>query len=248
MAKVSYIVFGATGGIGSVLVRRLASRGARVFLAGRNPEKLEQIARETGAEPCVADATKPAEVELCVSRAVESAGTLDGIAHCVGSVLLKPAHITTDAEWEMTIATNLTSAFNVLRAGSRAMMSTGGSIVLVSSAAARTGIANHEAIAAAKAGIIGLTMSAAASYGAKNIRVNCVAPGMVRTPATIRITSSDKALKASTAMHALGRIGEPEDVASMIEWLIDPANAWVTGQVFGVDGGLGTVRTRGSAE
>lgn len=244
----SHIVIGASGGIGSALSRRLAARGSAVLVAGRNRDKIERLALEIGAQACVVDATQPSEVELCMSRAVESYGKVDGIAHCVGSVLLKPAHITTDAEWELTIATNLSSAFNVLRAGSRAMMATGGSIVLVSSAAARIGIANHEAIAAAKGGIIGLTMSAAASYGAKNIRVNCVAPGMVRTPATLRLTSSEKALKTSTAMHALGRVGEPDDVASMIEWLLDPDNAWVTGQVFGVDGGLGTLRTRGNIE
>jgi NAD(P)-dependent dehydrogenase (short-subunit alcohol dehydrogenase family) len=244
----SYLIFGASGGIGSSLTRRLFARGSRVFIAGRNREGIEEVARETGADFRIVDATQPSEVELCVSDAVESCGRLDGIAHCVGSVLLKPAHITTDAEWQATIATNLTSAFAVLRAGVKAMMATGGSIVLVSSAAARTGLANHEAIAAAKAGVIGLTLSAAASYGARNIRVNCVAPGMVKTPATARITSSEKALKASTAMHALGRVGEPEDVASMIEWLLHPDNAWVTGQVFGVDGGLGTVRTRGAVE
>ena len=126
----------------------------------------------------------------------------------------------------------------------RAMMNAGGSLVFVSSAAARSGLANHEAVAAAKAGVIGLTLSAAASYGAKNIRVNCVAPGLVASPMTARITSSEGARTASTAMHALGRLGEPRDVASMIEWLLDPSNSWVTGQVFGIDGGLGTVHTR----
>ena len=76
--------------------------------------------------------------------------------------------------------------------------------------------------------------------------MNCVAPGMVKTPLTAKITASEKALTASTAMHALQRVGEPGDVASAIEWLIDPQQSWVTGQVFGIDGGLGTVRTRGS--
>lgn len=244
----SFVVFGASGGIGSALSRRLIARGERVLLAGRNPEKIAQLARETGAAWHVLDATQTGDVDLCFAHAIETFGKLDGVAHCVGSVLLKPAHITTDAEWQATLATNLTSAFAVLRGAVKAMMSTGGSVVLVSSAAARTGLANHEAIAAAKAGIIGLTLSAAASYGARNLRVNCVAPGMVKTPATSRITSSEKALKASTAMHALGRVGEPEDVAAMIGWLLDPANTWITGQVFGVDGGLGTVRTRGTAE
>ena len=115
----------------------------------------------------------------------------------------------------------------------------GGSIALVSSAAARTGLANHEAIAAAKAGVIGLTLSAAATYAPKQVRVNCVAPGLVQTPLTGRITGSATASEASRAMHALGRLGEPDDVASALEWLLSPGNAWVTGQVLGVDGGLG---------
>jgi NAD(P)-dependent dehydrogenase (short-subunit alcohol dehydrogenase family) len=87
-------------------------------------------------------------------------------------------------------------------------------------------------------------MSAAASYGARNIRVNCVAPGLVETPLTARITGIETALKTSQGMHALGRIGRPEDIASAIAWLVDPDNSWVTGQVLGVDGGLGTVRAR----
>ena len=171
-------------------------------------------------------------------------GRLDGVANCVGSLLLKSAHSTTEAEWSSTIATNLTTAFAVVRAAARAMLPAGGSIVLVSSAAARIGLANHEAIAAAKAGVIGLTLSAAATYGSRGIRVNCVAPGLVRTPMTVRLTANDASLKASTAMHALGRIGEPEDVAVAIEWLLSAEQKWVTGQVLGIDGGLGSVRTR----
>jgi NAD(P)-dependent dehydrogenase (short-subunit alcohol dehydrogenase family) len=122
----------------------------------------------------------------------------------------------------------------------------GGSVVLLSSAAARLGIANHEAIAAAKAGVLGLVLSAAASYASRAIRVNAVAPGLVRTPLTAPLTMDETALKRSTALHPLGRIGEPDEVASAIEWLLDPGQAWVTGQVIGVDGGLATVRSRGA--
>jgi NAD(P)-dependent dehydrogenase (short-subunit alcohol dehydrogenase family) len=124
------------------------------------------------------------------------------------------------------------------------MIPTGGAIVLISSAAARTGIPNHEAIAAAKGGVLALTLSAAATYARYNIRVNCVAPGLVDSPLAARITASDAARKASAAMHPLGRIGHPDDVAAAIEWLLDPHNTWTTGQVIGVDGGLASLRAQ----
>jgi NAD(P)-dependent dehydrogenase (short-subunit alcohol dehydrogenase family) len=124
------------------------------------------------------------------------------------------------------------------------MAEQGGSVVLVSSAAARIGLVNHEAISAAKAGIEGLALAAAATYAAKGIRVNCVAPGLTRTPLTARLWQNDAVAKASAGMHALGRIGTPEEVASAIDWLLDSEQAWVTGQVIGVDGGLSRVRSR----
>lgn len=240
----AYVITGATGGIGSELARQLARNGARLLLGGREAAKLESLAAEIKAQSFVLDATDFAQTEAFIARAVELFGHLDGAVNCVGSLLLKPAHLTTDAEWHSTIALNLTTAFALLRASAKAMMTDGGSIVLVSSAAGRTGLSNHEAIAAAKAGIIGLTQSAAASYATRGIRVNCVAPGLVRTPLTARITGNETALKGSVAMHALGRVGEASDVASAIRWLLDPAQSWVTGQVLGVDGGLATVRSR----
>ncbi len=243
-AAPSYLIFGATGGIGSALCRRLASHGARLVLAARDAERLRVLADELKASAYPLDASRFADVDACVEDAHKRLGRLDGVANCIGSLLLKPAHSTSEEEWAATVSTNLTSAFAIVRAGAKAMMSTGGSIVLVSSAAARIGLANHEAIAAAKAGIIGLTLSAAATYAPRGIRVNCVAPGLIRTPMTARLTSSEVALKASTSMHALGRIGEPQEVASALEWLLSPEQSWVTGQVLGVDGGLGSVRSR----
>jgi NAD(P)-dependent dehydrogenase (short-subunit alcohol dehydrogenase family) len=240
----SYLVFGATGGIGENLCRRLASRGARLIVAGRNGEKLQKLGDELHAAAFPLDATRFEEVDACVAKVLQLHGRLDGVANCVGSLLLKAAHSTTEAEWSSTVATNLTTAFAVVRASAKSMMSGGGSIVLVSSAAARIGLPNHEAIAAAKAGVIGLTLSAAATYGPRGIRVNCVAPGLVRTPMTARLTANEASLKASTAMHAVGRIGEPQDVAAAIEWLLSPEQSWVTGQVLGIDGGLGSVRSR----
>ncbi len=239
-----YAILGATGGIGAALCQRLSAQGARLFSGARDEAKLKALAAQTNAGTMSLDATQSASVDAFIAQAVSMYGQLDGVVNCVGSVLLKPAHITTNDEWQFTLQQNLDSAFYLLRAATKAMQGRGGSIVLLSSAAGRTGLANHEAIAAAKAGIIGLTLSAAASYAARGIRVNCVAPGLVATPLTARITGNEASLKASAAMHALGRIGTPEDVASAIAWLLDPANNWVTGQVIGVDGGLASVRPR----
>ena len=176
--------------------------------------------------------------------AAAALGGLTGITNCVGSILLKPAHLTSTADWAATLATNLTSGFGCVRAAGRLMKADGGSVVLVSSAAARIGLPNHEAIAAAKAGIIGLVLSAAATYARQKIRFNAVAPGLTRTPLAAGLVASELAEKASVAMHPLGRLGEPEDVARAIAWLLDPQQSWVTAQVIGIDGGLADVKGR----
>lgn len=240
LEKLRVVVIGGSGGIGSAVARRIRGQGGHPILLGRSEEKLALVAAGLGVQTRAVDAANIEELE----QAVAAFMPVDGIVNCAGSILLKPAHLTSQQEWEQTIRTNLTTAFAVIRAGVKAFGSTGGSIVLCATAAARTGIPNHEAIAAAKAGVIGLTLSAAATYASRNVRVNCVAPGLVDTPLAARITSSETAAKASAAMHALGRIGRPDEVASGIVWFLDPENAWVTGQVLGIDGGLGSVRTR----
>jgi NAD(P)-dependent dehydrogenase (short-subunit alcohol dehydrogenase family) len=190
------------------------------------------------------DATDPEAVDACADAAAAALGGLTGIVNCAGSLLLKPAHLTSTADWQATIAANLTTGFGCVRAAGRLLKADGGSVVLVSSAAARVGLANHEAIAAAKAGIIGLVLSAAATYARQRIRFNAVAPGLVRTPLTKGLVASELAEKASVAMHPLGRLGEPGDVARAIVFLLDPAQSWITGQVLGVDGGLADIRGR----
>ncbi|BCW98892.1 MAG: short-chain dehydrogenase [Armatimonadota bacterium] len=242
-----FVIAGGSGGIGRTLCNLLSRKGHRLFITGRGPERLQAACEESGAQGMTWDAGLERDFSPVVESALERFGRLDGAVNLCGSVLLKPAHMTSDADLDAVLAANLLSAFSVTRSAAKALMkSGGGSIVLVSSAAARVGLANHEAIAAAKAGVIGLTLSAAATYAGSGIRVNCVAPGLVRTPATARITSNETSLKMSEQMHALGRIGEPMDVASAIAWLLDPEAGWVTGQVIGVDGGLATVRSRGS--
>jgi 3-oxoacyl-[acyl-carrier protein] reductase len=238
------LVVGATGGIGSALCRMLVASGQRVFLASRSPSSLQLLGDDLGM-PCGAvDATDPDALDATADAAAASLGGLTGIVNCAGSLLLKPAHLTTAADWQATIAANLTTGFGCVRAAGRLLKAEGGSVVLVSSAAARVGLANHEAIAAAKAGVIGLVLSAAATYARQRIRFNAVAPGLVRTPLTKGLVASELAEKASVAMHPLGRLGEPEEVARAIAFLLDPAQSWITGQVLGVDGGLADVRGR----
>jgi NAD(P)-dependent dehydrogenase (short-subunit alcohol dehydrogenase family) len=230
MDKVTYVITGATGGIGSALCRELVRSGAGVALAARDAGRLEALAEELGGAPWRAlDATRPADVEGFLREVTESHGQLGGVANCVGSLLLKAAHLTSDEEWEGTLATNLGSAFAAVRGAVRVLGRGGGSVVLVSSAAARVGLPNHEAIAAAKAGVTGLALSAAATYAPRGLRVNVVAPGLVETPLTSSLTSSPTLRKASEGMHPVGRIGQPEEVARLMAWLLDPAQSWVTG-------------------
>ena len=236
-----YVVLGATGGIGSELCRRLANGGAKLVVGARDEERLDDLADRLGAYPVPLDATKTGEVDRLFGEAVEEFGHISGAANCVGSFVLKPAHLTSDEEWAETIALNMTTAFGTIKAAAKHMPH-GSSVVLLSSVAARVGLANHEAIAAAKAGVVGLALSAAATYVGRDLRVNAVAPGLVQTPMTESVTRSETARQASVDLHPLGRLGESTDVAAMIEWLLDPANTWVTGQVFGVDGGLSTLR------
>lgn len=243
--KPAAVIFGAGGGIGTSLARRLAAGQWSLLLSARRAESLESLGTELGASTGLAEATRGAEVEAVLSQAGEKFGRLDGVVNCCGSLLLKSAHLTTEEEWAHTIAANLTTSFLILRAAAARMMrSGGGSIVLMSSAVAQRGMINHEAIAAAKAGVVGLAQAAAATYARYQIRVNCVAPGLTRTPLAGPITKNEASLKASAAMHPLGRIGEPNEVASAIAWLLDPEQKWVTGQVIGVDGGLSSIQAR----
>jgi 3-oxoacyl-[acyl-carrier protein] reductase len=238
------LIFGGSGGIGSSVARDLVRRKIPVCLAGRSEEQLALRVNEVGAAGyVVADATNLEQVEAAFASAGTMMDGVRGVAHCVGSILLKPAHLTSEAEFVDVMNINLTSAFLVVRTAARTMTS-GGSVVLFSSAAARIGLANHEAIAAAKAGIIGLAFSAAATYAARGLRFNCVAPGLVATALSEKITSNPAAAAFSTALHPLGRLGEPDDVGVVAGLLLSDEASWITGQVFGVDGGLGALKTK----
>jgi 3-oxoacyl-[acyl-carrier protein] reductase len=245
------IIFGSTGGIGSVVAALLRSSGWNVVLVGRNSETLSSLAdslrsAENSEHPGEihvrqADVTNTEETEKLFNSIRDEVGMPTGVVNCVGSVLLKPAHLTSLSDFKTVLDVNLVSAFNIVRAAGKTMTE-GGSVVLLSSCAARIGLPNHEAIAAAKAGIEGLARSAAASYASRRLRFNCVAPGLTRTPMTKRITASPQAEAASTALHPLGRLGEPHDIARAITYFLSPDSSWITGQTLGVDGGLAALK------
>jgi len=238
------LITGANGGIGSALARKLAAAGTQLVLAGRNEAALSALAEELGAKALIADFTNPEEVATCVKNAVAHLGRIDAAAHCIGSILLKPAHLTTVPDWQTTLDTNLNSAFYLLSQLGRPMSQTGGAIVFVTSVAAEKGLSNHEAIAAAKAGLAGLTRSAAATYAKKQLRINCVAPGLTDTPLAAPITGNEAARKFSEAMHPLGRLGTAEEIANALFFLLSPDNTWITGQSLSIDGGLSSLQTK----
>lgn len=226
-----YLIIAASSGIGQATTALLKQAGHTVFTTARDNSKITP------------DAILDASDFDAVDAVFAQAGEIDGVVNCSGSLLLKSAHLTSHSQYQDVIAASLTTAFATVR-GAGKHMQKGGSVVLVSSAAAMEGLANHEAIAAAKAGIIGLTLSAAATYAPANIRFNAVAPGLTQTLLTAALTGNDTSRKFSEAMHALGRLGKPEDVARAIVFLLDPANDWITGQVLAVDGGLSRVRPK----
>lgn len=233
-----YLIFGATGGIGGEVCRQLVGRVESLALSGRDAGKLQDLAAKMSSRCYPVDANDWDAVDAIVKQAKAELGGLDGVAICIGSILLKSAHLTKREDFDAIMSTNLTGPFGIVRAAAKAMVSSGGSIVLVSSAAAQTGMSNHEAIAAAKAGIEGLTRSAAASYASRGIRVNCVAPGLVETNLSQPVLQNPTAREVSERMHPLGRLGKAEDIANAIVWLLSSGQNWITGQVIGVDGGL----------
>lgn len=237
----SILVFGATSTIGKSLIKNLVGCGRNVVAAGRDRNKLEQIAAEFGIPTYIIDLSQPETFQSAVSFTVEEYGKLDGVVNLIGSLYLNNCGQTSFEDWQNVINVNLNSCFHVLKASLKPMQKSGGAIVFVSSVAAEIGMSNHEAIAAAKAGVAGLARSAAASYSNRNIRVNCVAPGFTVTEMTRQIWENDQSRQISESMNPLGTLGEPQYISSCISWLLNEENKWVNGQVISVDGGMSTV-------
>ncbi len=225
-----------------MLARQLKAQGFALILLARGEENLSKLATELEASYHCLDVTDSEAVKRLFSSFSEK-DSLYGLVNLVGNIILKPAHSTSDDEWFRTINLNLSSSFFLIREFVK-LVENDASIVLMSSAAASYGLMNHEAIAAAKGGVEALVRTAAASYAYKGIRFNAVAAGLVDTPLSAHICSNQTLRKVSESMHALNRIGTPEDIASAVAWLISPAQSWITGSIIKVDGGLSSVKPR----
>ncbi len=242
LSQLKAVVIGAAGGIGCHVCEQIYAGGGEAFLIGRTADSLRPLADKYGWGFAVADASDWDQLSQAVSSAEGVLGGVNAAINLAGSFLLKPAHLTGWKDWQDTVSANLSSAFGVVRNCAPLMFSNGGSIVMVSSAAATIGLANHEAIAACKAGIEGLVRSAAMTYASKSIRVNAIAPGLVETTLTERIWNQSRAAETSLGMHPIGRFGKPEEIARAVCWLASPEQSWITGQTLGVDGGLGRLK------
>jgi len=236
------LIYGGSGGIGSATGRILHSRGDHLHLVSRNEEKLAAAATELGATFTVGDVTDP----TLFSRVAEDAGeSLDGLVYAVGNINLRSLARLTETNFLTDFRVNALGAALAVQAAMPALKKSAGrpSVVLFSSVAAQQGFTFHTSIAMAKGAVNGLTLSLAAEL-APNMRVNAIAPSLTRTPLAEGILSNEKTAAAIAGMHALERLGTPEDIAALVAFLLSPEADWITGQIIGVDGGRSTLRIK----
>lgn len=233
-------IIGATGGIGSALARRVAARGARPFLIGRDAARVGALAAELGAGHAVADALDG----QALAAAVQAAGSpLAGLAYCVGSIVLKPLKRVTEADMLDAYRLNVVGAMVAVQAAAPALAAGQGAVVLFSSVAARAGFPNHAAIGAAKAAVEGLALSLGAELAP--VRVNVIAPSLTKTGMAAPLTGNAQMAEAIAKLHPLPRLGEAEDSAALADFLLSEQAGWISGQVIGVDGGRASLRSKG---
>ncbi|MBY8824161.1 SDR family oxidoreductase [Sphingomonas colocasiae] len=235
------LVTGAASGIGAATVRLLAARGASILVADIDGDGARRIcddiaARGGTAEAFAADLTRSASADAAVAAALARFGRLDILVNNAGIGGRGPSHELTDADWRRVIGLDLDAVFYMSRAALRPMVASGaGAIVSVASIFGHVGLGERAAYSAAKAGVVNLTRALALEYGARGIRVNAVCPGVIRTPLVAH--NSPAQAEALIALHPIGRLGEPEEVAEAIAFLASDAASFVTGASLLVDGG-----------
>ena len=234
------IVTGAAGGIGRAIVETLAQCGCLVGACDATPEVGERFAGNEAVWPSAPFDVRDREAcGAAVEQLVERLGGLDSVVANAGVVdTIHRAERFPADEWRKDIETNLSGQFNVIQAAFEHLAASGdGRIVMISSASAKTGLPGQVAYTAAKAGIVGMARTLAAEWGAHGIRCNVVMPGMIGTP---KVRSLPPAvLEGIGRSIPLGRIGEPEELAGTVAFLLSPAAAYITGTVIAVDGGFG---------
>ena len=227
-----YVIFGATGSIGSSLAEQLKNSGNDIHLVGRNESELSSISEKLGCSHTAADVLEEGFIEKVKSDISE----IKGLAYCVGSIDLKPLRMVNEQDFQKCMKLNLYSAVEAIKGYQESLKKNKGSIVLFSTVAAQRGFTNHAIIASAKAAVEGLTVSLAAEF-APNIRVNCVAPSLTKSKIAEPMLKNTAIAEGIAKAHPLKRLGEGKDSAALAKFLLTDDSSWVTGQIIAVDGG-----------
>jgi 3-oxoacyl-[acyl-carrier protein] reductase len=237
------LMTGASGGIGSAIARALAGQGARLAVSGSNVAKLEAFAAELGGDhvalPC--DLSDPAAVDGLVPQAVEAlGGRLDILINNAGVTRDNLSMRMKDEEWSQVIQINLEAAFRLMRAASRPMMKQRfGRIVSITSVVGATGNPGQANYAASKAGLVGMSKAIAQELASRQVTVNCVAPGFIRSAMTDALPETVKT--ALLGRIPAGDLGAGEDVAAAVVYLASREAGYVTGQTLHVNGGMAMI-------
>ena len=227
-----YLIFGATGSVGSSLAEQLKNSGNDIHLIARNESEVKAIAEKLSCSYTVADVLEDGFIEKVKS----DINDIKGIAYCVGSIDLKPLRMVTEVDMNKCMKLNLYSAIEAIKGFQESLKKNKGSVVLFSTVAAQRGFTNHTIIASAKAAVEGLTVTLAAEF-APNIRVNCIAPSLSKSKIAEPMLKNPAIAEGIAKAHPLKRLGEGKDSAALAKFLITEDSSWVTGQVIAVDGG-----------